>query len=240
MIKLSKKKLMLLRILLLKVVKHQLMDYFTKSLIMIILNLTSLNLVTQVPINIKMKIILASASPRRKALLGEITEKFEVVPARGEEKAGGLPPEEAVRKLSFDKAKEVFAFHGDDLVIGADTVVALDGRIMGKPKDEKQAFEMLSALSGREHDVYTGVTVMTKDVTVTFAEKSGVLFRRLSDAEIKDYIATGSPMDKAGAYGVQDSGFVAEVRGSVKNVVGLPVERLANILSQFGGAYGKL
>lgn len=99
---------------------------------------------------------------------------------------------------------------------------------------------MLSALSGREHDVYTGVTVMTKDVTVTFAEKSGVLFRRLSDAEIKDYIATGSPMDKAGAYGVQDSGFVAEVRGSVKNVVGLPVERLANILSQFGGAYGKL
>ena len=81
---------------------------------------------------------------------------------------------------------------------------------------------------------------MTKDVTVTFAEKSGVLFRRLSDAEIKDYIATGSPMDKAGAYGVQDSGFVAEVRGSVKNVVGLPVERLANILSQFGGAYGKL
>ena len=187
-----------------------------------------------------MKIILASASPRRKALLGEITEKFEVVPARGEEKAGGLPPEEAVRKLSFEKAKEVFAFHGDDLVIGADTVVALDGRIMGKPKDEKQAFEMLSALSGREHDVYTGVTVMTKDVTVTFAEKSGVLFRRLSDAEIKDYIATGSPMDKAGAYGVQDSGFVAEVRGSVKNVVGLPVERLANILSQFGGAYGKL
>ncbi len=187
-----------------------------------------------------MKIILASASPRRKELLAEITKEFEIIPSCGEEKASGLSPEETVKKLSHDKAKEVFALHSDSLVIGADTIVSLGGKILSKPKDEDEAFKMLSELSGKTHEVYTGVTVMSKDITITFAEKSEVVFKKLAEKEIMDYIATGSPMDKAGAYGVQDSGFVNKVVGSVKNVIGLPVERLATILSQFGGGYGKL
>lgn len=185
-----------------------------------------------------MKIILASASPRRRQLLGEIVTEFEVIPAAGEEKAGGLPPSDAVKKLSFDKAKQVFSSHPDALVIGADTVVAFDGKTLGKPKDKEDAVHMLTALSGNTHEVFTGVTVMTADVTVTFAEKSLVTFRALSAREIDDYIATGSPMDKAGAYGAQDSGFVASVEGDVKNVIGLPIGRLAKILAQFGGKNG--
>lgn len=182
-----------------------------------------------------MKIILASASPRRRELLSEITPRFEVVPSAAEENIQCREPETLVKRLAELKASSVFAKHGDCLVIGADTVVAFDGEVLGKPRDAADAKDMLRRLSGNTHTVITGVCVMTKDISLTFAEKSFVRFKRLSDRQIDDYIATGSPLDKAGAYGIQDSGFAERVEGSVKNVVGLPIERLAVILKEYGG-----
>ena len=123
----------------------------------------------------------------------------------------------------------------DPLVIGADTIVVLNGKVLGKPKDENQAREMLQSLSGKTHKVITGVTVKSKTNTITFAEESSVTFKKLDERQITEYIKSGSPFDKAGAYGIQDSGFVAEIKGSYKNVMGLPVERLTEILQTYGG-----
>lgn len=106
-------------------------------------------------------------------------------------------------------------------------------KILGKPKDKNQAFDMLSDLSGKTHQVITGVTVMTRGVVVTFADVSQVTFKQLEQKEILDYIATGSPFDKAGGYGIQDSGFVCDIKGSFNNVVGLPTEKLSKVLLQF-------
>lgn len=113
-----------------------------------------------------------------------------------------------------------------------DTVVVFGGRIIGKPKDEKQAFDILKELSGKTHSVYTGVCVVRGGKKKAFVRKSRVLFFPLTDERINSYIATGSPMDKAGAYGIQDSGFVKKIRGSYSNVMGLPVEKLRKILKK--------
>lgn len=113
-----------------------------------------------------------------------------------------------------------------------DTVVVFGGRIIGKPKDEKQAFDILKELSGKTHSVYTGVCVVRGGKEKAFVRKSRVLFFPLTDERINSYIATGSPMDKAGAYGIQDSGFVKKIRGSYSNVMGLPVEKLRKILKK--------
>lgn len=180
-----------------------------------------------------MDIILASASPRRKQLLGEIVKDFLVLPSNADENVVCDNPEQMVKQLSFIKAKDVFDSHSDCLVIGADTIVVFDDKILGKPKDKKQAWDMLASLSGKVHKVMTGVTVMTKDLSITFADISHVTFKKLDDKDISDYIATGSPFDKAGGYGIQDSGFVCDIQGSFNNVVGLPVERLADVLAQF-------
>lgn len=142
-----------------------------------------------------------------------------------------------VKSLAFHKAKEVAALPSSlgAAVLGADTVVALDGRILGKPKDEEDAFEMLSALSGRVHEVFTGVCLLcpagdAKEKTALRCARTLVEFETLSEAFIRAYIASGSPMDKAGAYGIQDGGLVRRIEGSYSNVVGLPLELLGEML----------
>ena len=186
-----------------------------------------------------MNIILASASPRRRELLERIgiTGFTVAAPNVDESVEPGLSPADMVEALSLRKAKAAAENFGpDDLIIAADTVVALDTDVLGKPRDEDDAFAMLSALSGREHRVYTGVTVLRGDKAVTQHEVTAVTFRALSSDEIWGYIATGEPLDKAGAYGIQSVGalLVSGIRGDYSNVMGLPVFRLGRILSDFG------
>lgn len=172
-------------------------------------------------------LILASKSPRRKELLSLITDNFIIKAADVDEALpDGIAPDKAVEYLSEIKATP-FASK-NDTVIGADTVVAIDGKILGKPKDRQQAFEMLSELSGRVHSVYTGVTVISPDLTVTFSAETKVKFFKLTEREITDYIKTGECDDKAGAYGIQGSGalLVEKIDGDYFNVVGLPVSLL--------------
>lgn len=186
-----------------------------------------------------MSIILASQSPRRRELLAQMgVPQFEVVPALGEEIASpGLSPAQLVEVLSRQKAEEVAVQAGpDDVVIAADTVVAVDGAVLGKPRDPADAARMLSLLSGRAHTVYTGVTVRRGTFSLTAHEATQVRFRPLTQSEISAYIATGEPMDKAGAYGVQGLGalLVERLDGDFFNVMGLPVLRLSRMLERFG------
>ena len=154
----------------------------------------------------------------------------------GEEIISTEDPARAVSELSRQKAEAVLLRAEDgDTVIGADTVVALEGRILGKPADEADAFRMLRMLQGRDHAVYTGVTILKKNsgtAPVTFAERTAVHVLPMSDEEIRAYIATGEPMDKAGAYGIQGrfAVYVAGIEGDYQNVVGLPVSRLYGYL----------
>ena len=189
-----------------------------------------------------MKIILASASPRRRELLTQIGVNFAVQPACGEEVITGSNPEEVVKELSAQKAEEVAKMQqeGDWLVIGADTVVSCDSRILGKPKDEADAFVMLSMLQGHTHEVYTGVTlywsVNGKEQKLTFAEQTKVTMHAMTAEEIRAYIKTGEPMDKAGSYGIQGkcAAFIEKISGDYNNVVGLPVARIYQELLQKG------
>ena len=165
---------------------------------------------------------------------------LEIRPAVGEEAAHPeLSPAELVRALSLAKAREVSETAGagpEDVVIGADTVVALDGAVLGKPKDAADAARMLRALSGRTHTVYTGVTVLRGGETLCRAEETRVRFRALSEGEIARYIASGEPMDKAGAYGAQGlaSLFVEGLEGDFFNVMGLPLCLLGQMLKEVG------
>ena len=173
-----------------------------------------------------MKIILASASPRRKELLTLAGFEYEVIVSQCEEiLPEGITPDKAVEELARQKAEDVFSRNTDCMIIAADTVVALGNTILGKPKDEDDAFTMLSSLSGRRHTVYTGVCIKTKDKTDIFHVATDVEFYPLSEKEIKDYIVTKEPMDKAGAYGIQGKGFVLVkgIHGDYFNVVGLPL-----------------
>lgn len=186
-----------------------------------------------------MRILLASNSPRRRELLSSMgVRRYETISPGVDEHVEGEPaPEHLVTELSVRKAAAAAAKASpDDLVIAADTVVELDGEVLGKPRDEADAFRMLSLLSGRRHQVYTGVTVRRGNGVVTEYEVTEVLFRALSPAEIRCYISTGEPMDKAGAYGIQGYGalLVEGIRGDYFNVMGLPVNRLRAILLQFG------
>ncbi len=187
-----------------------------------------------------MALILASKSPRRRELLAQMgLTDFEIHPALGEELAQpNLTPPELVQALALHKAQEVaqaFAQSGD-VVIGADTIVVLDGQVLGKPHDEAHALAMLTALSGREHHVYTGVAVLQDGRALVQVEDTAVWFRNASEGELRRYIATGEPMDKAGAYGIQGRGglLVSRIQGDYTNVVGLPIVRLASMLAQFG------
>lgn len=185
-----------------------------------------------------MKIVLASQSPRRRELLGQMGLKFTICkPDLDESAFGGLPARDLVRTLSAEKAGEVAGRCApDDLIIAADTVVVLDGAILGKPRDRDEAGKMLAALSGREHLVCTGVTVRRGGETVTEHEETRVVFRPLTAEEIRRYVATGEPMDKAGAYGIQGYGalLVEGIQGDYFNVMGLPVCRLGKLLARFG------
>ena len=175
--------------------------------------------------------ILASASPRRKELLAEILPEFEIIPSLADENVTeAVPPKGLVEMLATRKAFEVASRPENEgkFVVGSDTVVAYGNEVLGKPKDEAEAFRMLKMLSGKKHAVYTGVCMITcKDGKVGYETKSAktdVYFNELSDEWIWAYIRGGSPMDKAGAYGIQDGGLVAKIKGSYSNVVGLPVE----------------
>ncbi|SBW11238.1 putative septum formation protein [uncultured Eubacteriales bacterium] len=186
-----------------------------------------------------MNIILASQSPRRKELLERMgISPFKTIsPNIDEHVFDDLPPEQMVRALSSEKASAIISHVGpNDIVIAADTVVALDGAVLGKPLDDLDAFKMLSALSGMRHQVYTGVTVCRGEERVTEHEVTDVFFRELSESEIECYVKTGEPLDKAGAYGVQGYGalLVERIIGDHYNVMGLPVCRLGQILTRFG------
>lgn len=183
------------------------------------------------------KLILASASPRRRELLSKICADFEVCSADVDERLpADIAPCEGVKRLAKRKANAVFtryALYGEDaVVLGADTVVAYGGKILGKPKSEAEAKEMLRMLSGRAHEVFTGVCVVWRDGIRTESDRSLVTFRPLKDEQIDDYVASGSPMDKAGAYGIQDGVAVEGFSGSYSNIVGLPVELTEKILKE--------
>ena len=185
-----------------------------------------------------MKLILASASPRRKELLGKIGLKFEIIPAKGEEVVTKKLPWEVVEELSFQKAKEIADMQTEEcIVIGSDTIVAKGEKIMGKPKDEADAYQMLSEIAGDVHQVYTGVTLIRtgkEPKVITFAEKTDVHLYPMSDEEIYAYIATKDPMDKAGAYGIQGDFtiHVKGIEGDYYNVVGLPIGKVYQELKQ--------
>lgn len=200
------------------------------------------------------QIILASASPRCKALLEQIGMEFEICPAKGEEVITESRPDAVVSELSRQKAEEVaagvltyneqhpdLATPQDILVIGADTVVAYGDEILGKPKDEEDAKRMLTLLQGNTHSVYTGITLVFIDKSgrtgeYCFFEKTDVTMYPMDEDEINRYIATGEPMDKAGSYGIQGrcAIYIKQIEGDYNNVVGLPVARLYQELRRVG------
>lgn len=184
------------------------------------------------------KIVLASGSPRRQELLGRmgITDFTVRVPEVEESYPAGLSPEETVGYISREKSDAArLLCDENELIITADTMVFLDDKRLGKPKDEAQALEMLTALAGRRHTVCTGVTVRRGNVILTRAQSTDVYFRPATERELRAYIRTGEPMDKAGAYGVQGKGslLVRRIDGDFFNVMGLPVEMLAEMLKTF-------
>lgn len=184
------------------------------------------------------KIILASASPRRRELLTQIGLTFTVMPSDVEENPESILPQDIVIELSKAKARDIWGKVGQNnrngcLVLSADTVVSIEEEILGKPRDEDDAVRMLTLLSGKEHQVYTGVTMIWideegKQEEYSFYVCTGVLMYRIGREEILTYVRSGEPMDKAGAYGVQGraAAYIKAIRGEYSNVVGLPVGRL--------------
>lgn len=181
-----------------------------------------------------MKLILASQSPRRKELLGLFSIPFVI-------EIADIDEEMDPKKLPFDEVARVSRLKAeavprkmDDIVIAADTIVVCDGAVLGKPKDEDDAFRMLRALSGKDHQVMTGLTVLKGETAGVCTEVADVHFRELTDREILAYIRTGEPMDKAGSYGIQGKAamFVEGIRGDYFNVMGLPVCRLYQMLKE--------
>ncbi len=181
-----------------------------------------------------MRVILASQSPRRRELLGLLRIPFTVRVADVDEKMDPAKlPFDEVARVSLLKARAI-PRDREDVVIAADTIVVVEGRVLGKPRDPAHAEEMLRSLSGRDHQVMTGVTVLRGEQAVTFTEVTDLRFRELSDKEIRGYIATGEPMDKAGSYGIQGGAalFCQGLRGDYYNVMGLPVCRLGMVLKE--------
>ncbi len=184
---------------------------------------------------LKQKIILASASPRRKQLLSSVGLKFKTVPAHvNEDYLRGETPKQHVRRLAQSKAKIISEKYPDAWVLGADTIVVIDGQILGKPENKAQAKKMLQKLSGRTHKVYTAFTITraASSISRTHVIQSAVSFKNISPDEIKWYISSKEPYDKAGGYAAQGKGasFIKSVRGSYTNVIGLP---LCEVLEEF-------
>lgn len=192
------------------------------------------------------KVILASNSPRRKELLAGMGVEFEAMPSLKEEVMTKDNPSEVVLELSQQKAEDVATMvEGESIIIGADTVVAIDDMILGKPKDEDDAIRMVGLLQGRSHSVYTGVSIIIKEGEsgndnkqrlIQFAEETKVYVYPMSKDEICNYVATREPMDKAGAYGIQGkfATFIKGLEGDYYNVVGFPVGRIYQTLQQEG------
>ena len=188
------------------------------------------------------RFILASASPRRKQLLEQAGYAFEIVVSDADESLpAGITPEKAVQLNAARKAQVVAENNPGAVVLGCDTVVAIDGEILGKPQDEAEAKAMLRRLSGNTHTVYSGVCITDGKKETVFAVATDVTFYALSEATIDAYAATGEPMDKAGAYGIQGLGcvLVREISGDYSNVVGLPLSESARALATFG-VFGKV
>ena len=187
-----------------------------------------------------MKIVLASQSPRRRELLTKIDISFSVRNIEiSEEIYNEENPQDYVLRMAVTKAAEGARFEPEALVIGADTIVCIDNQILGKPRDKEDAARILKTIQGRKHFVYTGVSLNKNngEKIVSFLEKTEVDFADMSEKEINDYIETGEPMDKAGAYGIQDKGsvFVKGIKGCYYNVMGMPLRRLyeeLNILTE--------
>ncbi len=172
--------------------------------------------------------ILASNSPRRKEILSSIMEDFLIVPSNVDERITHLKSSNLSSDLAKQKAYDVFARYPNDVVLGCDTIVVFKGEIFNKPKDKEDARRMLRALSGNHHVVLTSYTIISKDYEIAKTVRSDVIFNELSEDLIEKYISTGSPMDKAGAYGIQDDNFhlIKKITGSINNVKGLPSETL--------------
>lgn len=183
--------------------------------------------------------ILASASPRRVELLTGLGLSFEAIPSGADETyRPGETPAGHVRRISAAKARVVASDYPEAWVLGADTIVVVDGQILGKPKDREDARTMLRLLSGREHYVYTGFTIVKKAASVLHRKsvRSAVFFREIPEDELNWYINTDEPYDKAGGYAVQEKGglFACRIRGSYSNVIGLPVSEVFEVLKQIG------
>ncbi|MDO5417849.1 MAG: Maf family protein [Lachnospiraceae bacterium] len=188
----------------------------------------------------KRRLILASASPRRSQLMRQVGLKPEIIPSMVEEQVESREPDQVVMELSSQKAEDVAGRYGEGaVVIGADTVVSIGGKILGKPSSHKEAVEMIQLLQGNVHQVYTGVTIILCGAgrqKVTFAERTDVQVYPMSEAEIYLYAESGEPMDKAGAYGIQGkfAAFIQSIHGDYNNVVGLPVGRVYQELKALG------
>ena len=183
-----------------------------------------------------MKYILASQSPRRKELMKEISSSFEVCPSTFDEVVShDLSIKEQVAKIALEKGKEVHHKYPHDLVISADTIVVLDNQVIGKPKDKEDAKRILRLLSGKTHEVLTAFSLFKDEQIVSDIVQSFVTFNLMSKALINEYVESKSPLDKAGAYGVQDNEkyhFIAGVKGSIKNVIGFPVEEIKEAIKK--------
>ncbi len=184
------------------------------------------------------KLVLASASPRRQELMEMLGFNFTIVPSKiDEEQYNHLGPVEMVKELARAKAEEVAALVEDTVVIGSDTIVVLDDKVLGKPSDQTEARDMLRKLQNRRHSVYTGIAVwdtFSGQVVVDY-DKTDVFMGSITDKDILEYVKTGEPMDKAGAYGIQGVGgiFVEKINGSYFTVMGLPIHKLVKILKDF-------
>ncbi|WP_217585886.1 Maf family protein [Lentibacillus saliphilus] len=182
------------------------------------------------------QLILASSSPRRQELLRQVNVPFVVRPANVDEsQVMTIDPVDKVKQLAMLKGRHVHLKHSDEVILAADTVVSYNNSIFEKPQNQHEAREMMSALSGKSHDVYTGVMIRSSDHEVTFVERTQVEFYELTEAEINWYISTDDPYDKAGAYGIQSQGavFVKGIIGDYFNVVGLPLSRTVKALKEF-------
>ena len=185
-----------------------------------------------------MRIILASKSPRRKEIFSSLAAEcgfdFEIITAPTDEELYGEHPKSGVATLAVRKGEAVYKKHPDSLVVSSDTLVELDGIPLGKPTDRNDAVRMLKELSGRAHNVHTGIAVHYGGRVVSGVATTAVIFRELSDSEIIDYVESGEPMDKAGGYGIQGKGclLVERIEGDYLNVVGLPAVKLAEILKE--------
>lgn len=209
------------------------------------LNYSSTVIINRLSVKLTVPLILASSSPRRKHLLEAMGFDFKIFPANiSELEKDGESPRELAERLATEKSLFVASQHPGSLTIGADTIVVLDEKVLGKPRDSIEAVSMLTALSGRSHEVITAISLVhaSSRTTVTTSETTVVYFDTLSQQQIVDYVASGSPMDKAGAYGIQDDQgafLVHRIEGDYYTVVGLPLHRLSKILAtQFAHLVG--